>query len=155
MSVGAWKIYTRAKRAIGSGAIVLGTAVTKMVLFRASASANILKVTNGGISTYGSVPGEISATGGYATGGRALAGLKWTLGASAHAMKFIFTTAGIVFTGNGGSLNNIKYALLRTSTGAGAGKALCFCTLSSTPFTIASGNTLTIQPNSNGVFAMA
>jgi len=157
MAVGTWKIYTRAKRYLATGAITLGAGVFKMSLFRASASANILKVTNGGISTFASVPGEISATGGYVTGGRNIppATGKWTVGASTHQMKFTYTTAGLVYTANGASLNNIKYCGIRNSTGAGAGKMLCFCTLSSSAFTISNGNTLTITPASTGVFTLA
>jgi hypothetical protein len=70
-------------------------------------------------------------------------------------MKFTYTTAGIIFTASGAALNNIKYALLRNSTGAGAGKVLCYCTLSTAAFTITSGNTLTITPHSSGVFTLA
>jgi len=152
MSAGTWKVYTRAKRAIGTGSITLNAGVFKMALFRPSASANILKKSNGGISTYGSVPGEISATGGYATGGKALAAFGWTLGASATQMKFRYTTLGIVWTG---ALNNIKYALIRNSTGAGAGKALCFVTLSTAQFSVTNPNTLTISPAAAGVFTLA
>jgi hypothetical protein len=157
MSVGTWKIYTRAKRYIATGSITLGAGVFKLSLMRASASANILKVTNGGISTFASVGGEISATGGYATGGRNLtpATGKWTVGASTHQMKFTGTTTGLVFTANAAALNNIKYALIRNSTGVGAGKVVCFCTLSTTPFTISSGNTLTITPAATGIFTLA
>jgi hypothetical protein len=156
MSAGAWKVYTRAKRSLANGTITLGAGVFKMVLFRASASANILKVTNSGVSTYGSIPGEISATGGYVAGGRNIgpATGKWTVGASTHQMKFTYTTAGLVFTANGANLNNIKYALIRNSTGAGAGKALCFCTLSTAGFTVTNPNTLTIAPVTAGVFTL-
>jgi hypothetical protein len=156
MAAGAWKLYTRAKRAIATGGITLGAGVFKMSLFRVSASANILKITNGGISTFASVGGEISATGGYVAGGRNIAPVsgKWTVGASTHQMKFSYTAAGLVFTANGGSLNNIKYAGIRTSTGAGAGKMLCFCTLSAAAFSVSSGNTLTISPAAQGVLTL-
>jgi hypothetical protein len=164
MAAGAWKIYTQAKRIIGtggaamtSGGITLGVGVFKMSLHRASASAEILKVSNGGISTFASVPGEISATGGYVAGGRNLvpATAHWTVGASTKQMKFTYTTIGLVFTASGASLSNIKYALIRTSSGAGAGKVLCFCTLSTAAFTITSPNTLTILPAATGVFTLA
>jgi hypothetical protein len=159
MAAGAWKLYTRAKRTIGagSGGITLGTGVFKMCLFRTSASAQILKISNGGISTFASVGSEISATGGYATGGRNLppATGKWTVGASTKQMKFTYTTAGLVFTANGANLNNIRYAGIRNSTGAGAGKMICFCSLSTAAFTITSPNTLTISPAATGVFTMA
>lgn len=164
MAAGAWKIYTQAKRIIGtgglamaSGGITLGVGVFKMSLHRASASAIILQVTNGGISTFASVPGEISATGGYVAGGRNLlpATASWTVGASTKQMKFTYTTIGLVYTASGASLTNIKYALIRTSSGAGAGKVLCFCTLSTAAFTITSPNTLTILPAATGVFTLA
>jgi hypothetical protein len=155
MAAGPWKIYAKAKKYIGNGTITLGAGVFKMQLHRASASAAILVLSTR--STNASIPGEISAVGGYAAGGRNLvpATAQWTVGASARQYKFTYTTAGLVFTASGAALNNIKYALIRNSTGAGAGKVLCFCTLSTAAFTVASGNTLTIGPATTGVFTMA
>ncbi len=164
MAAGVWKIYSKAKKIIGTGGnamtaggITLGVGVFKMSLHRASASANILNVVIGGISTFASVPGEISAVGGYAAGGRNLlpATGTWTTGASTKQLKFTYSTVGLVFTASGASLSNIKYALIRTSSGAGAGKVLCFCTLSTAAFTITSPNTLTILPAATGVFTLA
>jgi hypothetical protein len=161
---GAWKLYTRAKRSLGtggtacgSGGITLGAGVFKLTLHRASASANILKITNGGISTYASVLGECSARGRYVVGGLALgpAAGKWTVGASSKAMKFTYTTIGWVVTASGSTIQNIKYAVIRTSTGATAGKVICYCTLTTTAFNLTSPNTLTIIPDANGVFALA
>ncbi len=155
MAAGTWKIYAKAKKLIGAGTITLGAGVFKMQLHRASASAAILVLSTR--STNASIPGEISATGGYVAGGRNIvpATGQWTVGASAKQYKFTYSTIGLVFTANGGNLTNIKYALLRNSTGAGAGKVLCFCTLSTGAFTITSGNTLTIKPAATGVFTLA
>lgn len=155
MAAGTWKIYAKAKKYIGAGTITLGAGIFRMQLHRASASAAILVLSTR--STNASIVGEISATGGYVTGGRTIlpATGKWTVGASAKQYKFTYTTAGLVFTASGANLTNIKYALIRNSTGAGAGKVLCFCTLSSAQFTVTSGNTLTITPNASGVFTLA
>jgi hypothetical protein len=155
MAAGTWKIYAKAKKLIGAGTITLGAGVFKMELHRTSASASILVLSTR--STNASIIAEISATGGYVAGGRNLtpATAKWTVGASARQYKFTYTTAGLVFTANGGPLTNIRYALIRNSTGAGAGKVLCFCSLSTTQFTIATGNTLTISPAATGVFTLA
>lgn len=155
MAAGTWKIYAKAKKYIGNGTITLGAGVFKMSLHRASASAAILVLSTR--STFASIPGEISARGGYVAGGRNLvpATAQWTTGASTKQLKFTYTTAGLVFTASGSALNNIKYGLVRTSTGAGAGKVVCFCTLSTAAFTIASGNTLTISPAAGGVFTLA
>lgn len=155
MAAGPWKIYAKAKKYIGNGTITLGAGVFKMSLHRASASAAMLALSTR--STFASIQGEISATGGYVAGGRNLvpATAQWTVGASAKQYKFTYTTAGLVFTGSGAALNNIKYAFVRNSTGAGAGKVVCGCTLSTAAFTVASGNTLTIAPATTGVFTMA
>jgi hypothetical protein len=155
MAAGTWKIYAKAKQYIGAGTITLGAGVFKMSLHRASASAAILVLSTR--STFASIPGEISATGGYVAGGRNLlpATGSWGAGTSAKQMKFYYSTVGLVFTASGAALNNIKYALIRNSTGAGAGKVLCFCTLSTAAFTVASGNTLTIAPAATGVFTLA
>lgn len=155
MATGVWKIFAKSKRYIGNGTITLGAGVFKMSLHRVSASAALAGLA---ISTFASITGEISARGGYVAGGRNLvpATGQWTVGASAKQMKFKYTTTGaLVFTANGSALNNIKYAFIRNSTGAGAGKVLCGVTLSSTAFTITSPNTLTVSPNSLGVFTMA
>lgn len=154
MAAGVWKIYARAKRAIGAGNITLGAGVFKMQLHRPSASATILALSTRSVNT--SVPGEVSAVGGYAANGRNLlpATGAWTTGASAKQMKFTYSTLGLVFTASGAAIQNIKYALIRNSTGAGVGRVLCFCTLSTAQFTLGSGNTLTIAPAATGVFTM-
>lgn len=155
MAAGTWKVFGKAKKYFGNGTITLGAGVFKLSLHRASASAALLQLSTR--STFASIPGEISATGGYATGGRNVvpATAQWTVGASARQYKFTYSTVGLVFTGSGAALNNIKYAVIRNSTGAGAGKLVCFCTLSTAAFTIASGNTLTITPATTGIFTLA
>ena len=155
MAVGTWKIYAKAKKYLGSGTITLGAGVFKMSLHRTSACANIIVLSTR--STFASIGSEISARGGYVAAGRNLppATGQWTVGASAKQYKFTYSTAGLVFTASGSSLVNIRFALIRNSTGAGAGKVLCFASLSSAQFTITSPNTLTILPAATGVFTLA
>ena len=165
MAAGTWKICGKAKKILGTGGnamtaggITLGVGVFKMSLHRTSASAALVSCqVIGGRSTFASIPAEISPLGGYATGGRNLvpATAIWTTGASTKQLKFTYTTAGLVFTASNASLKNIRYAVIRTSSGAGAGKILCFCTLSTAAFSIVSPNTLTILPASTGVFTLA
>lgn len=153
MSAGTWKVFSKAKRYIGNGTITLGAGVFKMSLHRTSASAVFAGLA---ISTFASAVGEISARGGYAVGGRNLvpATSQWTLGASAKQMKLTYSTIGLVYTASNSALNNIRYAAIRNSTGGGAGKMLCFCTLSTAAFTIVSPNTLTISPAATGIFTL-
>lgn len=155
MAAGTWKIFAKAKKYIGNGTITLGAGVFKMMLHRTSASAKLLLLST--VSTWASIPGEISPRGGYVANGRNLvpATAQWTVGVSAKQYKFTYTALGLTFTASGSALNNIKYAVIRNSTGAGAGKVICFCTLSTAAFTISSPNTLTIIPAATGVFTLA
>ena len=151
MAATAWQLYNKAKHSIVNGTITLGSGVFKMLLARTSSNCTTFT-----LSTYASLTSEISATGGYSTGGKNLvpATGQWTVGASAKQMKFTMSTVGLAFTASGASLTNIKYAILRNSTGAGAGKLLCFCALSSTQFTVTSPNTLTVLPAATGIFTL-
>ncbi len=158
MAAGTWKIYAKAKKYIGNGPITLGTgSKIYMCLLKSSATAlNIHSLSTR--STWNSLSAqEIAATGGYPANGRTLSPSvgKWTVGASALQYKFTYTTAGIVFTASGATLTGIRFAVLRNSTGAGTGKLIAFCTLSSSAFSITSPNTLTILPPSSGVFTLA
>ena len=147
MAASAWTLYNSGKRYIGNGTIELGVGNFKMALFRSASNTSTFT-----LSTFASLTNEISATGGYVSGGIALdpATGQWTVGASAKQMKFTYAIAGITFTASGASLNNIKYAVIYQS----GGKLLCFCQLSSSQFTVSSPNTLTVLPAATGVFTL-
>ena len=151
MAATAWQLYNSAKKYIGNGTITLGAGVFKMVLAQTASNASTFT-----LSTYASVTNEVAAAGGYATGGRNLvpATAQWVQGASAKQQKFTMSAVGLAFTASGASLVNIRYAILRNSTGAAAGKLLCFCQLSSSQFTVTSPNTLTVLPAATGIFTL-
>lgn len=151
MAATAWQLYNEAKQFIGNGTITLGAGVFKMLLARSASNASTFT-----LSAYSQITNEISATGGYVLGGRNLvpATGQWTVGASAKQYKFTYSTIGLTFTASGASLTNVKFAVIRNSTGAGAGRLLCFCRLSSSQFTVTSPNTLTILPAATGVFTL-
>ncbi len=162
MAAGTWKIYAAAKRKIGtggaamtSGGITLGVGVFKMSLHTTAASAAIKVLSTR--STFASIGSEISARGGYIAGGRNLvpATGRWSAKNSAKQLVFYYSTIGLVFTASGSSLINVRYAVIRTSSSASGGKVLCFCSLTTTQFTVTSPNTLTITPDAtNGVFTL-
>ena len=154
MAAQAWKLYAAAKNKIGKGTLTLHAGVFKMSLHRSSASGTITSLST--ISIWSSVGFEITAQGGYAVGGKAVPSAIFTIGASALQMVYRYASAGLVFTASGAALSNIRYALIRKSAGSTAsGFPLCYCSLSSAAFAIASGNTLTILPASTGVFTLA
>jgi len=147
MAASAWQLYNSGKRYIGNGTIQLGVNNFKMALLTSASNTSTFT-----LSTFASLTSEISATGGYVSGGKALvpATGQWTVGASAKQMKFTYSTVGLTFTASGAPLTNVKYAVIYNS----AGKLLCFCQLSSAQFTVASPNTLTVLPAASGVFTL-
>ena len=154
MAASAWQLYNEAKKYIGNGTITLGAGVFKMVLATAASNASTFT-----LSAYSEITNEIAGsagTNGYIQGGRNLvpATAQWTVGASAKQMKFTMSSVGLAFTASGASLVDIKYAILRNSTGATAGRLLCWCQLSSSNFTVSSPNTLTVVPAATGIFTL-
>lgn len=156
MAAGTWAVYAKAKYNIGAGIIILGGGVFKMCLCTTAGSAIITALSSrstwGSMNTY-----EISARGGYVANGRNIAPVTgtWAVGASAKQYKFTMSTIGVAFTASGSSLINVRYAVIRNSTGAGAGKVLCYVALSTAQFTVASPNILTVLPHANGIFTLA
>ena len=151
MAASACQLYNSAKSHIGNGTITLGAGVFKMVLAKAASNASTFT-----LSVYGSLTNEVAAAGGYVTGGRNLvpATAQWVQGASAKQQKFTMSSIGLAFTASGASIVDIKYAIIRNSTGSTAGKLLCWCQLSSANFTVASPNTLTVLPATTGIFTL-
>ncbi len=155
MAAQAWKIYASAKEDIGDATIDLDAGIFMMSLHRSSGSGTITSLST--MSTWASVSAtEITVAGGYAAGGRTMAGVTWGVGSSVLQTKWTYQTAGLVFTASGASLNTIRYAVIHYSVGAiTSGPLLCYASLSRAAFTIARPITLTILPASTGVFTLA
>lgn len=150
MAASAWSIFDVAKRNIGNNTISLSaTSGYNISLHSNSASTNL----SGAITVWSSIGSEITAAGGYAAGGLALSGTVWTVGTSAGQYKFDCTDP--VFTASGAALTSIRYAVIFFSAGATSGYPLCYAPLSTAQFSVASGNTLTIQMAATGIFTLA
>jgi len=156
MAAGTWVVGGKVKKYIVNNTVTLGGGIFRMALCRTSASARLSAVGAGTVSTWASIVGEITAQGGYVASGRTIgpATGKWTAGASSKQWKFTMSTVGLAFTASGAALNNVRYAVIRNSTGAAAGKILCYVALSTAQFTISSPNVLTILPAATGIFTL-
>jgi hypothetical protein len=143
MAATSFTLYNTAKKYIGNGTIVLGTAELRVKLCTSASNASTFT-----LDTFASVDNEISARGGYAAGGRSLQSMTWTVGASAK--QYRLDAADLVFTASGSALNNVKFAVI----GVNGGKALAWSKLSASQFTVASPNTLTIQFNTAGILTL-
>ena len=143
MAASAFTFYNKAKKYIGNGTLQLGTSAFKMKLTTSASNASTFT-----LSTFASITSEIGTSGGYVAGGKALASMTWTTGASAKQMAF--DAADLVWTATGGPLTNVKYGVI----GVSGGKAMCWSKLSTSQFTVTIGNTLTIQFASAGIFTL-
>jgi hypothetical protein len=150
MAAGAWQIYNKAKKKIGNGTIKLGAGGTPMRIALVQSGSNYATLT---MSLWGSVTSQVASGNGYSTSGKALSAEAWTEGASAKQYKF--DASDVVWTATGGTIPNIKAAVIFLSGGAaGSCQLLCYSSLTSAQFTLGSGNTLTIQMNAAGIFTM-
>jgi hypothetical protein len=148
VNAGQWVFYNNGKRHLCDGAIDLDSDVFKMSLFTSASNA-----ANTALTAAGSVTGEVAGAFGYVTSGKALPASTWLSGASASAFRFDSTA--VVWTAVGGDIANIKYAVIyKVGASAGAKKLLMYCQLSTSQFTVTSGNTLSVQPSANGYFEL-
>jgi hypothetical protein len=149
MAAGAWTVYNLAKKKIGNGSISLASTAFRITLHTSASNANTAT-----LGVYNSVNNEVTEANGYSSSGKALANEVWTVGASAGQYKFDFDD--IVWTGTGGAINNIKFAVVWLSAAASANRhLLCRSQLSTAQFNLSSGNTLTLQVAAAGALTLA
>lgn len=146
MAAGAWAVYNEAKKYIGNATLNLTTA-KRITLHTSASNANTAT-----LSVFSELTGEVTSGTGYSSSGKALASIVWT--ALNSASQYCFDAADIVWTGTGGSIANIKFAVISNTSGGAAGKLLCRSQLTTSQFTLASGNTLTLQLNSSGILTL-
>ena len=149
MAVGAWAVYNLSKKKIGNATISLASTAFRLQLHTSASNANT--ATLGVIS---SVDNQVTEANGYSSSGKALTGEVWTVGASAAQYKF--DADDVFWSANGGTIPNIKFAVIwHSGASAGARHLLCRSQLSTSQFTISSGNRLTIAMNSSGILTLA
>lgn len=149
MAAQAWKLYNLAVKKIGNATLSLASTVYRMTLHQSA--SNFATATLG---VYNSLTSEVTEGNGYSSSGKALANEAWTVGVSAHQYKF--DSDDPIWTATGGTIANIKAAVIAISAAASANRHLLVrASLTSAQFTLSSGNTLTLQMNSSGIFTMA
>lgn len=149
MAAGAWTFYNEAKKYIGAAVINLLSSNFRIQLHTSASNA-----ATATLSTIGEVTNEVSEANGYSSSGKALANRVWTAGASAGQYKF--DADDPFWSANGGAISNIKHAVIWMSgASAGARKLVVRSQLSTSQFSLSSGNRLTLQFASTGIFTLA
>lgn len=147
MAASAWVIYNESKKYLLQGDIDLNAATLRMGLYTSASNA-----ATATLSRHDQVTNEVTEGNGYSSSGKALT-YTWTAGASASEYRLDATA--VIWTATGGSIANIKYAVIfQEGASAGARKLLCYSQLSTAQFTVTIGNTLTISTPANGIFEL-
>jgi len=149
MAASAWAFYNMFKEYMGDGTIDLDTSVFKMALY--TSASNAATVTN---STRTQLTNEVASANGYALGGKSVTAITWAAGASAGERRFDATAN--IWSASGGSISAVKYAVVyQSGASAGVQYLVVYSQLSTSEFSITTGNTLTITPNAtNGIFEL-
>jgi len=148
MAATAWTFYNEAKKKIGNATIQLDAGIFKMQLHASASNASTAT-----LSIASEITSEIAVAGGYAAGGRTLAGVAWTIAGDPASVKWDATD--LVFTASGANLSIVKFAVIHNSVGAvTSGHLLCWSRLSTAEFSVTSGNTLTVQFATAGIFTL-
>lgn len=149
MAVGAWAVYNLAKKKIGNASLSLASTAFRLQLHTSASNFNTAT-----LGVIGSVDNQVSEANGYSSSGKALTGEVWTVGASAGQYKF--DADDVFWSANGGTIANVKGAVIWISgASAGARHLLCRSQLSTSQFSISAGNRLTIAMNASGVLTLA
>ena len=141
MGVNAFNLYNIAKKYLNDGTIDLDTNVIKAYLCKGSSNASTFT-----LSTLALITNKVSG-GGYKGALRVSAAAVINQGS---AKQYIFDSTALVYSASGANITSIKYLALAVS----GGKAICWCHLSTTTFTVTSGNKLTVTPPATGWFTI-
>jgi len=148
MAAQAWSFYEMAREFMLDNTIDLDGAIFRMSLYQSA--SNFATDT---LSKRSQVTSEVAEANGYSSSGKTVSAPTWATGASGNVRRFDSTA--VIWTATGGTIPNIKAAVIWISAGAtGSEKLLVFASLTSSQFTLASGNTLTVTPSATGIFEL-
>jgi len=146
MAAGAFTFYNEFKKYLGKAEVDFDGN------FRIQLHTSASNAATATLSIISEVTNEVSEGNGYSSSGKALT-KTWATGASAS--EFRFDATAVIWTATGGNIANIKFAVIWASgASAGARKLVCYSQLSTSQFTVTTGNTITVTPSANGIFEL-
>jgi len=148
MAATAWIFYNEAKKKIGNNVIQLDAGIWKMQLHQSASDASTAT-----LSVASEPTNQIAIQGGYADGGRTLSNVAWTI--AGDPASVMWDADDLIFTASGANLSNVKFAVIHNSVDAvTSGHLLCWSRLSTAQFSVTTGNTLTVQFATAGIFTL-
>ena len=141
MAASAFSIYNRAKKYLNDGTVDLDSNVIKGYLAKGSSNASTFT-----LSTVAGVTNKVSG-GGYKGAVKLTAPAVTTQGS---AKQYIFDSTALIYSASGANITSIKFLVI----GVSGGKAIAWAKLSSTTFSVTTGNKLTVTPPASGWFTI-
>lgn len=143
MSAGTFKLFTKAKKKLGTGTLKVNVPMRMVLLTTITTPANI--------SLLGSLI-QPTEQYGYSSSGKGMTVESWRQSTSS---TWVFDGSGPTWTASGGTIT-AKYACVVVSAAAaGSAHAVCYSTLTTSgSVSVASGNSLTVTINTAGIFQM-
>lgn len=141
MSAGKWQLFNEAKLKVLNGTLDLDSAAVRMRLYKSSSNI-ATSATAFPLSTIASITNQVTTN--VKGGGTKTLTASVIVGANASTYKFTF--ANVIWSTSGGDITSVQIAVIFLS----GGQPICWSKLSTSIFTVTSGNTLTIAPNATG-----
>lgn len=147
MAAGTFDFYNKFKEYMADGTLDLDANTFDIHLSKST--GNYATKT---LSTYGSLTDLLTDVNAV----KQLSNVLWTTGASAGQMKF--DADDVVMTASGSAFTSIFAAIITQRAGASdqapTNRLIAFVTLSTTQFSVSTGNTLTITMPATGIFTL-
>lgn len=137
MAASAFNMYNNSKRYLVDGTLDLDTDTIVASLYKNDSNASTFAL---------SLSSELTnpvATAGYAP-------QTLTMAINDNTLSTGVDATDVVWTASGADMTSVQFLVISES----GGKVLCWCALSTAAFSVTSGNTLTVQFNSAGIFTM-
>jgi hypothetical protein len=150
MAATQWAFYIDFRRGLGEAGFNMGTDPIKLALFKSVTSATKSPDTET-LSLFSQLSSECTG-GNYSAGGKSLSNTAWAI---TDTSIYKFDSDNWIITASGSSITSIKFAVLYKSASAGGGPLICWSQLSTTQISVTTGNTLTVQMATGGIFTLA
>ena len=152
MAATAWAFYNEAKHKLAVGdasGFNLSADIFRIALYSTSEGAGAADTATLSIQSQVSI--ECSG-GAYVAGGQTLSNTSW---AATAATTQKFDGDDWIMTATGTTISAVLFAAICNSVTGTSGFLLCWSKLSTAEFDVTTGNTLTIQMNTAGIFTLA
>jgi len=148
MTALAWAFYNDYKKYIADNTMDIDGDTYVVQLLQSTSNADTATLT-----VESQLTNEVTGANGYVSGGITVASRTWNTGASASERRFDF--ADLSLSASGGTIPNIKWAVIyKKGASALVSQLMARSRLTTSQFTLADGNKLTLQINASGVFEL-